>query len=386
LTARSELLPRLALGVAGFAGIVDTAFLMGLVAAYATELGANPVLAGLVAGFYSIVALFASPVAGLLVDRLGRMLCLRLGLAWDTATVFAYSVVENPYQLLLVRGLHALGGSLVYPAYIAAVGDVAIRRKGFQLSIYLSIVASAIVVGALTAGMLVERYGFRTSIRILSLIILIGFLASLLAREPVVVRRRGAVARLREAVATAWRGLLATLLLYASFGFIVGGLAPAILEAGLVASEEEAGATVAFLIGLATLVSIPAMVGSGLAADRGLVGVVAIVFGALPALNMVRLVWSASKHDLIIAFTVYGLAVGFYMLTSTLIVVSAPVHARGTAAGLQQVVNILGVAVGASASGYIVEGYGLPGVVVAAATPLLAAVPVIAWRWRWLGE
>lgn len=89
----------------------------GVIAAYAEYLGASKPFAGFTAGLYGLVAIFASPLAGLVVDKFGRKKSLIVGLAWDSILVYLYSIVVNPLQLVLVRGLHAIGGSLVYPFY-----------------------------------------------------------------------------------------------------------------------------------------------------------------------------------------------------------------------------------------------------------------------------
>lgn len=59
----------------GFAGILDTSFMIPIIALYAESLGASRAEAGFIAGFYSKVAIPASIIAGILVDRIGERGC-----------------------------------------------------------------------------------------------------------------------------------------------------------------------------------------------------------------------------------------------------------------------------------------------------------------------
>ncbi|WP_218184405.1 MFS transporter, partial [Aeropyrum camini] len=119
----------LLLALAGFAGLMDTAFLLGVVAAYAEHLGASKAEAGFIAGLYSMVAIPASLAAGLAVDKVGRKKALVAGLAWDTLAIALYTTASTPGELALYRALHAIGGSLVYPAFFSIVGDAGGRGR-----------------------------------------------------------------------------------------------------------------------------------------------------------------------------------------------------------------------------------------------------------------
>lgn len=215
---------KLSLAVAGFAGLMDTAFLLGVIAAYAKYLGADEDLAGFIAGLYSMVAIPASILAGFIVDRMGRRKSLLAGLAWDAASMTAYSYASTPMELALVRGLHALGGSLVYPALFAMIGDIAGRgRRGSYSGSYLAVVGFAVAVGSALGGKVTEAYGFTAAFRLVALILLAGLLASLTIPETARPKPRGAgvAGELVERSAAVGRYILAAAVVIASLPFFI---------------------------------------------------------------------------------------------------------------------------------------------------------------------
>ncbi len=362
---------RIQLAIVGLAGVMDTAFLLGLIAGYAKSLGAGDEYAGLIAGLYSMVALPASLAAGIIVDKVGRRRSLAIGLAWDTASMIGYALASTPAQLAAVRGLHAVGGSLVYPAYMAIVGDTAPRgRLGSSTGRYLSVVAAAVALGSLSSAAAVSRLGFKQSFLLIALILLIGLLSTQGLPE---TRGQGGgvargLARARGLVASA--GIL-IFLLYTGFGAIIGGMPQALLNDGIASSEEEASALTGAAIGVATLASIPLFPLAGGRLDRGSLQHVVTVSSALGVAGL----WIASSSmttHILAGFTLYGATIAGLMTASTYLAAQAPREARGTSMAIQQVANIAGVAVGAPLGG-VASTQGLIGIASLVALSLLAA-------------
>ncbi len=365
---------KIALSIVGFTGIVDTAFMIALIAPYAKKLGASDPEAGFIAALYSIVALPASIVAGALVDRIGRKRSLALGLAWDAVVVFLYSVVDSLRGLTLVRGLHALGGSLVYPAFLASVGDrtVGYAGTGTWIGRYLAAVASAVALGALAASSIVRLLGFEATFRVLSAVILLGFASSLLVKET--SRGQNPLTALRSVWAykrSVVPGLALIFLLYVSFGAIIGGLGPALLSEGIAATEEEASSIVGASVGVASAVSVPLFIASGTALDRGW-GRRILVLSALATIAY-WYVATYTKDPLWITTSslLYGLPIASFMTASSYMVLHVSQGSRGSASGLQQVFNILGIAFGAPLAGLAVERWGLEGLGFLVIAPLI---------------
>lgn len=361
-----------ALAYAGLAGILDTAFLLGVVSAYALRLGADEVEASIAAGVYSMVALPASVLAVIAVERLGSRRALTLGLSWDAASIAAYGFVSSVEQLMAVRAIHAIGGSLVYPAYLAGAGRRAEEagRAGVVVAAYLAVIGVMVGLGALAGAAALAAFGFRGLFALLSALVALGALSAAASGVDYRPPAGGLLGGLAAAGRQVASGLAVIFLLYTGFGFLVGGLPPGLEKEGLVATEEEAGALANTAIGIASLVGSAFMLAVGAAADRGMLHLAAPASGLAGAAAL-YLAPQADGVLLATLFAVYGLAVGGLLFASSYLVLQAP--RKGAAAGLQQLVNIAGVAVGAPSAGGILAAYGLQGLLAAAALATLAA-------------
>src|SRR3989441_11058462 len=104
-------------------GTMDNNALIPVIAFYALGLGADPVMAGLIVGAYSLVHIPANVVFGRLADRIGRKRPPVYGLLWDAVSLALYAVAASPIALLLVRVSHGLGGGFVGPSSMALVSE-----------------------------------------------------------------------------------------------------------------------------------------------------------------------------------------------------------------------------------------------------------------------
>jgi len=154
----------------GFIGVVDTSIISPIIAVYAESLGASKTLAGLIAGLYSIVAIPSSIIMGMIIDKIGRKRGLLIALISDSLVFLLYLFAPNYTFLILVRILHAIFDSLIFPASIAIIGDFLMRRIGFSLATFWSFTAIAIIIASATASILVRFLGF-SSIFIVLLIL-----------------------------------------------------------------------------------------------------------------------------------------------------------------------------------------------------------------------
>lgn len=359
----------LILAMAAFIGILDTSVMIPTVAAYAASLGADEVQAGLVVASYSYVALIASVVAGVLVDVLGRKRSLILGLAWDAVSVLLYIAARTPLDLALARGVHALGGSLVYPAIYSRAAGPGRRPDEARIALALAATALAVAAGIAAGGALSAVLGFERLYALVALALLAGAgLAALLppdrARPPLraaLLRVLGGLRSARFQVA----GASATIMLaYIGLGAVAGGLSTAILRDGLAASEEEASLVAGIAMGAAVIISSAAIMALGLASRGKGHRASALAATAASAVLAVYPILGPSAAPLYI--TAGGIALGGLMLASTLLAAMAPPESRGAAIGVQQVFNILGAGIGASLGGAASAIGGVGGVIVLA--------------------
>jgi MFS family permease len=365
---------RVIMAFAGFAGILDTSFLV-LISLYARSLGASEAQAGFIAALYSMAAIPASIVAGVLVDRFGRRRMLALGLLWDSLSMTLYALASNPLQLALVRVFHALGGSLVFPAFIARSREFSGERAGLGLGLMLAPVALAIAIGSGSAGVATAVLGYRVSFTLIALILATaGLLALTLPPRP--EERawrglRGVASGLGEEMPSVLAGLWVMLVLYISIGLIVGGLATSLVKAGVI-EEREARLVAGISVSLSSLVAVVFFIVSGLAADRFGVPLVLLYSSISGFIGFAIAATNPATAGIIIGFAVFGVGLAGFMLVSTILVTNAPPRARGTSIGLQQVLNIVGVAIGAPIGGVLAGAGPRPLLLLAAVVTLLA--------------
>jgi len=251
---------------------------------------------------------------------------------------------------------------------------------GVVVGFYLAVIGVVVGVGALAGAIVLSVLGFRGLFTVLSIFIALGALAALASGE-VEARLGGGILRsLAEAGREVLSGLAVIFFLYVGFGLLVGGLPAALVLEGVASSEEEAGALANMAIGVASIAGSLFMIAAGAAADRGLLHLVApasALAGGAALYATPTLAGATGTASMTALFAVYGLAVGGLLLASSYLVLQA--EAKGAAAGLQQVVNIAGAALGAPAAGGILEAYDMEGLLAAAAAATLlsglAAVP-----------
>ncbi len=379
MAGRFSSLERMIMVFAGFAGILDTSFLIPVIANYAVSLGASEAQAGFIASLYSMVAIPASIVAGLLIDRFGRRRMLALGLLWDSASMLLYALAMNPLQLAFVRAIHAIGGSLVFPAYIARSREISGERVGLGLGLMLAPVALAIAIGSSIAGVTVAALGFRIPFTLIALILgVAGILALTLPPRP--EERawrglRGVISGLEEVGSRALAGLWVITMLYMSLGMIVGGLGPSLINVGVVETEEEATMVVGVSVALSSLVAVFFFVINGLLSDRFGAFIVLLYSSIIGAFGFVVAAANPVVPGVVAGLAIFGVGLAGLMLVSTILVSEAPPRARGTSIGLQQVLNILGVALGAPLGG-ILASIGPRSLLLTAAIAVLLALMV----------
>lgn len=307
---------------------------------------------------------------------------LVIGLLWDAISVFIYSMVMSSSQLLVVRGLHAIGGSFVYPAFIARSREISGDRVGYDMGRLLTPIALAIALGTASAGFITYMLGYRIPFMALSVIILVaGLLALTLPVRP--EERawrgfRGVIEGVREAGYSAVAGLWLILTLYLALGVVVGGL-PTSIVGIVVPREEEARLITGIGISLASLIAVVFFIINGVASDLWGIRVVLLYSILASTLGLIFAAATLKPYTILIGFSLFGIGLAGLMLISTILVTNVPAKARGTTVGLQQVFNIVGVAIGAPIGG-ILAGISPQNVLIAATIATLLALIAVIYR------
>ena len=119
------------------------------------------------------------PLGGKLSDVFGRKRVYIAGIAMFTLGSFLSSLSWDIYSLIAFRGVQAIGGGLILPSALSAMGSVAPKDKqGKTMGSLMAMSAVAMVIGPTIGGFIIAHFGWRS---VLYINIPIGILAIILA-------------------------------------------------------------------------------------------------------------------------------------------------------------------------------------------------------------
>ncbi len=320
------------------------------------EMHLSPVQLGLLGSAFAWVYGLTAPLAGLVVDRVRRKTAILGGLyAWSVICL-ATALSRTFPHLFFFRAAEGLGETFYFPASMSMIGDYHgpfTRSKAMgshQTSVYVGT-----IVGGFFAGLIAERYGWRSSFVVFGAAgIFLGLVLGRFLEEPA----RGAVEHgeggLPLSLPSFARLLARTPALLCLMGaFMCANFVAVVLlswmpkflydrfHMGLAMS----GLTATLFVQLASLVGSP--IGGWLAdtlrrrSARGrLIVQMAGVLGGAPCVAVCGV--TSSVGILIAALTVWGLFKGLYdaNIFASVFDVVRP-EARGTAAGFMNAVGWL---------------------------------------------
>jgi len=359
MTANSGVLSKTiyaVIGVMGFVALIDTSMISPIIAAHARELNAGEVLAGLIAGAYSIVAIPMIIISGMLSDLVGRVRLVRLGLAGDLAVMSLYAFAPTPQLLLAARILHAASDSFIVPSALALIGDLFSHGLGAPLALFWVFVALAIVLGSGLATALVSTLGFQAVYGSIGMLTAACLALTLTGRLSVLSMggggsRRlegwGLISRYRLRVALS---MLSVFSLYIVIGGMIGVL-PTLLIDRYGFEARGAAAQIGLFMALSTAASIPLFpLAARLAREKTPLFPLALGLAATILTSLMIEFGAGSTVTRLAAALVFGVALSSIIFASSYIVVALPGGVRGFASGLNQSATLLGVAVGAPLS------------------------------------
>ena len=138
---------------------IDTFSQLPIVSPFALGLGASPLMIGLIIGAYSFTNIIGNIISGYFIDNKGVKGVATIGLLATSFTLFAYTFVVNPSQLIVVRLFHGLAGGLLVPASFSFLSKMKIDRKqSIRMAFSGATVGLASIIGPAFGGIISQTY------------------------------------------------------------------------------------------------------------------------------------------------------------------------------------------------------------------------------------
>ena len=174
--------------VAAFCCCIPMAMPQGHLVALCTDLG---ILASHGAVMLSVLlgtAFFSRQMWGWVSDRIGGLLTVLIGSAWQFLAIVAFAVTQDEIGLFTVSTLFGLGFAGIIPAYVLIVRELfPAREAGWRVPLVLCCSGFGMASGGWFAGLLYDQFGYYAPAFAAGLIF---NAANLLLIGTLVVRRR----------------------------------------------------------------------------------------------------------------------------------------------------------------------------------------------------
>jgi len=349
-------------------------------------------LTGAELGFLSTVFLWvyglASPFAGYLADRFGRVRVILVSLLIWSLVTWATGHARSYGELVAARALMGLSEAFYLPAALALIADHhAERTRSLATGLHQSGLYTGIVLGGVGGGWLGETYGWRSPFTLLGAAGVAYF--ALLAWG---LRRSARPATAGPALPLAGslsklsglHGFWRVTLVFSAVGlanWLVYTWLPLYLYERFRMTLTSAGFSATFYIQAASFAGI--FIG-GLAADywgtRRLKGRIWVqsagLAAAAPFLFLIGV--ASSQALLIVALLVFGLGRGIYDSNAMPVLCQiAPAQLRSTGYGVFNLVSCIVGGITAAAAGYLKSAIGLGIAFQFAAAILIAAALIL---------
>jgi MFS family permease len=170
---------------AGLVNNLNDGMSWGIFPLFFNSLGLGLERIGVLKAVYPVVWGVGQVITGPLSDRWGRKGLIVIGM-WVQAVGLAMTAAAGAFEWWLIASIMlGLGTAMVYPSLIAAVSDASQPTwRARSLSVYRFWRDLGYAVGALSAGIIADRFGFAAAIySVAALTFVSGLVVALLMRE-----------------------------------------------------------------------------------------------------------------------------------------------------------------------------------------------------------
>ncbi|WP_242222225.1 MFS transporter [Bacillus cereus group sp. BfR-BA-01380] len=147
--------------VAVFTDMLIYGIIVPILPSYAKTLGATQAEIGFLFGSYAITLLLATPILGVISDKVGRRLPMILGLFGLAAATMLFGFANSFWLLVLARMLQGISAAATWTAGLALLADVfPLQERGKAMGIALSGQAIGMLLGPTIGGFLYQWGGY----------------------------------------------------------------------------------------------------------------------------------------------------------------------------------------------------------------------------------
>ena len=129
--------------------------------ALCSDLGIKPTHGAAMLSMLLAIAFLSRQMWGWISDRIGGLLTVLIGSAWQLCTIAAIALTQDEVGLFTVTAIFGLGFSGIIPAYVLAVRELfPAHEAGWRVPVLLCLTAFGMASGGWFAGMLYDHFGY----------------------------------------------------------------------------------------------------------------------------------------------------------------------------------------------------------------------------------
>ena len=160
--------------------LIGFGIVLPLLPTYAKELGASPLMIGLIAAIYSSMQFVFSPIWGKLSDKIGRRPVMLSSIFLAAVSYAFFSHATTIPLLILARALSGIGSANIAAAqaYITDVTDT--KKRSGAMGMLGAAFGIGFIIGPLIGGVLMTYYGISMVGTVASALISVDFILAVL--------------------------------------------------------------------------------------------------------------------------------------------------------------------------------------------------------------
>jgi MFS transporter, DHA1 family, multidrug resistance protein len=360
---------------AAFATMLGIGTIAPALPLYAQLMGATGFWIGVIFSSFSLARTTFLPIFGKLSDRHGRRMLLLIGLSGYAIFSSLYVMADSVFTLSLVRFLHGMAASMVFPVAVAYVGDLApAGEEGHLMGGFNSAAFLGMSFGPLLSGVLMDHAGISAAFLALAVISLITAIICLVSLPDYRVRPRNPVPLLDVFCHPALRIPIFFYFVY-SVAYVTFLIYLPVITRSM---GQFSGTDVGILLFAGTVTMAVVQKISGRIADTSNKYVLLATGITIIAVSCILIAFADNFFEYLGSVIVLGCGFGLSLTTaSALVAIAGRETGQGSAAGVVNMAQGVGYIIVPALFGLVMDYAGIRSVFIITAVIALAAAPFL---------